>query len=107
MNKKLSIFAFTILFTLHASAASVIYKYQNLAENISHPWGIAVIDEKNILFTELTGALRIIEDGVLMLYSGRNILRILPPLVIKEEDVTKVLHALDVVLTKEEEKRNV
>jgi len=25
MNKKLSIFAFTILFTLHASAASVIY----------------------------------------------------------------------------------
>ena len=65
MNKKLSIFAFTILFTLHASAASVIYKYQNLAENISHPWGIAVIDENNILFTELTGALRIIEDGVL------------------------------------------
>ena len=65
MNKKLSIFAFTILFTLHASAVSVIYKYQNLAENISHPWGIAVIDENNILFTELTGALRIIEDGVL------------------------------------------
>ena len=49
----------------------------------------------------------LIEEGVLMLYSGRNILRILPPLVIEEEDVTKVLHALDVVLTKEEEKRNV
>jgi len=27
--------------------------------------------------------------------------------VIKEEDVTKVLHALDVVIDKEEEKRNV
>ncbi len=49
----------------------------------------------------------LIEEGVLMLYSGRNILRILPPLVIEEEDVTKVLHALDIVLTKEEEKRNV
>jgi len=49
----------------------------------------------------------LIEEGVLMLYSGRNILRILPPLVIEEEDITKVLHALDVVLTKEEEKRNV
>ena len=39
--------------------------------------------------------------------NGGNILRILPPLVIKEEDVTKVLHALDIVITKEEEKKNV
>jgi acetylornithine/LysW-gamma-L-lysine aminotransferase len=42
-----------------------------------------------------------------MLYSGRNILRILAPLVISEKDITKVLHALDVVLTKEEQKQNV
>lgn len=49
----------------------------------------------------------LIKRGVLMLYSGRNILRILPPLVISEDDVTKVLHALDSVLTEEEEKRNV
>ena len=49
----------------------------------------------------------LIKKGVLMLYSGRNILRILPPLVISEEDVTKVLHALDSVLTEEEQKRNV
>ena len=49
----------------------------------------------------------LIEEGVLMLYSGRNILRILPPLVIEEEDVTKVLHALDIILTEEEKKRNV
>ena len=52
----------------------------------------------------LTG---LIKEGVLMLYSGRNILRILPPLVISEEDITKVLHALDIILTKEEQKRNV
>jgi len=49
----------------------------------------------------------LIKKGILMLYSGRNILRILPPLVISEDDVTKVLHALDLVLTEEEEKRNV
>ena len=49
----------------------------------------------------------LIEEGVLMLYSGRNILRILPPLIISEEDVTKVLHVLDSILTKEEQKRNV
>jgi len=49
----------------------------------------------------------LIKEGVLMLYSGRNILRILPPLVISEEDITKVLHALDIILTKEEQKRNV
>ena len=49
----------------------------------------------------------LIKEGVLMLYSGRNILRILPPLVISEEDVTKVLHALDSILTQEEQKRNV
>ena len=49
----------------------------------------------------------LIREGVLMLYSGRNILRILPPLVISEEDITKVLHALDSILTEEEQKRNV
>ena len=49
----------------------------------------------------------LIKQGVLMLYSGRNILRILPPLVISEEDISKVIHALDVILTEEEEKRNV
>ena len=47
----------------------------------------------------------LIREGVLMLYSGRNILRILPPLVISKEDVTKVLHSLDVILDEEEEKR--
>ena len=49
----------------------------------------------------------LIKDGILMLYSGRNILRILPPLVISEGDITKVLHALDSILTEEEQKRNV
>ena len=51
--------------------------------------------------------MNLIKEGVLMLYSGRNILRILPPLVITEEDIAKVLQALDIVLTKEEENLNV
>ena len=51
--------------------------------------------------------MNLIKEGVLMLYSGRNILRILPPLVISEEDITKVLQSLDSVLTVEEKKRNV
>ncbi|QLH07319.1 aspartate aminotransferase family protein [Nitrosopumilus ureiphilus] len=49
----------------------------------------------------------LMKKGVLMLYSGRNILRILPPLVISEEDITKVLHALDSVLSEEEQKKDV
>ena len=48
-----------------------------------------------------------IENGLLLLYSGRNILRFLPPLVISEEDVTKTLKILDVLLTNEEARRNV
>jgi acetylornithine/LysW-gamma-L-lysine aminotransferase len=51
--------------------------------------------------------MKLIKEGILMLYSGRNILRILPPLVISEEDITKVLHALDIILTEEEQKHNV
>jgi acetylornithine/LysW-gamma-L-lysine aminotransferase len=50
--------------------------------------------------------MNLIKEGVLMLYSGRNILRILPPLVISEEDITKVLQSLDSVLSEEEKKRN-
>ncbi len=48
-----------------------------------------------------------IKNGVLFLYSGRNILRLLPPLVISEEDVTKVLETLDILFSREEERRNV
>jgi acetylornithine/LysW-gamma-L-lysine aminotransferase len=50
--------------------------------------------------------MNLIKEGILMLYSGRNILRILPPLVISEEDITKVLQSLDKVLTEEEKKRS-
>jgi len=47
-----------------------------------------------------------IKNGLLLLYSGRNILRFLPPLVISEEDVVKTLQILDKLLTNEENRRN-
>ena len=46
-----------------------------------------------------------IQEGVLLLYSGRNILRFLPPLVMSESEVTKVLEVLDRLFTKESERR--
>ena len=46
-----------------------------------------------------------IAEGVLLLYSGRNILRFLPPLVMTESQITKVLEVLDKLFTKEAERR--
>ena len=48
-----------------------------------------------------------IKNGILMLYSGRNIIRLLPPLVIDESMVSSALEKIDKVLTKEEERKNV
>jgi acetylornithine/LysW-gamma-L-lysine aminotransferase len=46
-----------------------------------------------------------IKEGVLLLYSGRNILRLLPPLVITEAEITKVLEVLDRLFAREAERR--
>jgi acetylornithine/LysW-gamma-L-lysine aminotransferase len=48
-----------------------------------------------------------IKNGILMLYSGRNIIRLLPPLVIDESMVSSALEKIDKLLTKEEERKNV
>jgi len=85
--------------------------------------GLEKLKEKHTMIREIRGKglmigiemkfeikdilMELIKEGILMLYSGRNILRILPPLVISEEDITKVLHVLDSILTEEEQKRNV
>jgi acetylornithine/LysW-gamma-L-lysine aminotransferase len=57
-------------------------------------------DIKDILFDG-------IKEGLLMLYSGRNIIRLLPPLVLDELKVAKTLSIMDKLLTKEEERRDV
>jgi acetylornithine/LysW-gamma-L-lysine aminotransferase len=48
-----------------------------------------------------------IKEGVLLLYSGRNILRLLPPLVITQDEINKVLEVLDRLFAREAERRNV
>ncbi|MDI1495909.1 MAG: acetylornithine and succinylornithine aminotransferase [Cenarchaeum symbiont of Oopsacas minuta] len=47
-----------------------------------------------------------IKNGMLLLYSGRNVLRFLPPLSISKEEVQKVLVTLDELLTMEEKRRD-
>jgi acetylornithine/LysW-gamma-L-lysine aminotransferase len=48
-----------------------------------------------------------IANNLLLLYSGKNILRLLPPLVISESDINKALETLDMIITKDEKRRNV
>jgi acetylornithine/LysW-gamma-L-lysine aminotransferase len=48
-----------------------------------------------------------IRNGLLMLYSGRNIIRLLPPLVMDETTVSRAVDIMDTVLTIEEKRRNV
>jgi LysW-gamma-L-lysine/LysW-L-ornithine aminotransferase len=57
-------------------------------------------DVKNVL---LDG----IRNGLLMLYSGRNILRLLPPLVMEKRTVTTALELIDNLLLEEGKRRNV
>ena len=45
-----------------------------------------------------------IKNGILLLYSGRNILRLLPPIVMKEEEVNKSLELIDKLIYNEEKK---
>ena len=63
--KKLLIYLLMLIPSFSLLSEDKIYRYEILAENLSHPWGIAVIDTNNIVFTELSGQLRIIENGSL------------------------------------------
>ena len=57
-------------------------------------------DVKNVL---LDG----IRNGLLMLYSGKNILRLLPPLVMEKRTVSTALEIIDNLLLEEGKRRNV
>ena len=48
-----------------------------------------------------------IRNGLLMLYSGRNIIRLLPPLVMDEATICSALEIIDQLLSNEEKRRNV
>ncbi len=57
-------------------------------------------DVRNILFDA-------IDNGLLLLYSGKNVIRLLPPLVIDESLIAKTLDIMDVLLAREEERRSI
>jgi acetylornithine/LysW-gamma-L-lysine aminotransferase len=42
-----------------------------------------------------------------MLYSGRTVIRLLPPLVMKKEQVNRAVEIMDEILSVEEKRRNV
>ena len=48
-----------------------------------------------------------INEGLLMLYSGRNVISLLPPLVMDEPTVSKAVNIIDKVISAEEKRRNV
>jgi LysW-gamma-L-lysine/LysW-L-ornithine aminotransferase len=48
-----------------------------------------------------------VQRGLLMLYSGKNIIRLLPPLVMDEQTVSRAIHIIDLVLSEEEKRRHV
>ncbi len=57
-------------------------------------------DVKDILFDG-------IREGLLMLYSGKNIIRLLPPLVMDKTTVSRAIDIMDIVLANDEKRRNV
>ena len=84
--------------------------------------GLEVLKEKHNIIREIRGKglmigvelkfevkdilMEGIEKNLLLLYSGRNILRLLPPLVITEQDVIRSLEILDELFANEEKRRN-
>jgi acetylornithine/LysW-gamma-L-lysine aminotransferase len=98
----------------------LIENAKSMGEKLSH--GLEELKSKHTIIREVRGKglmigvelkfevkdilMEGIKNGLLLLYSGRNILRLLPPLVISEEDVVKTLQILDNLLTNEEKRRN-
>jgi len=107
--------------TLHAlTQDGLIENAKSMGEKFSH--GLEELKSKHKIIREVRGKglmigvelkfevkdilMEGIKNGLLLLYSGRNILRFLPPLVISEEDIVKTLQILDELLTNEENRRN-
>jgi len=107
--------------TLHAlTQDGLIENAKSIGEKFSN--GLEELKSKHPIIREVRGKglmigvelkfevkdilMEVIKNGLLLLYSGRNILRLLPPLVISEEDTVKTLQILDKLLTNEENRRN-
>jgi acetylornithine/LysW-gamma-L-lysine aminotransferase len=69
--------------------------------------GIGLMLAMELRFDIRTLLLSGIKQGLLMLYSGKNIIRLLPPLLMDEATISSVLEIMDDLLTAEERRRNV
>ena len=65
--------------------------------------GLGLMIGMEFRFDVLNIILKSMERGVLVLDAGRNILRFLPPLVIKREHINRVITVLDTVMEEEKE----
>ncbi|MDQ3839774.1 MAG: aspartate aminotransferase family protein [Thermoproteota archaeon] len=69
--------------------------------------GIGLMLAMELRFDIRTLLLSGIKQGLLMLYSGKNIIRLLPPLLMDKATISSVLEIMDDLLTAEERRRNV
>lgn len=67
--------------------------------------GLGLMIGIELRFDVLNVLLNSMDQGVLLLDAGRNILRLLPPLVIKKDQIDTVISVLDIVLGEEEDER--
>jgi len=67
--------------------------------------GLGLMIGVELRFDVLNIILKSMDKGVLILDAGRNVLRFLPPLVIKREHIDRVITVLDTILEEEEHER--
>jgi len=67
--------------------------------------GLGLMIGVELRFDVLNILIKSMNEGVLILDAGRNVLRFLPPLVIKQEYIDKVIAVLDKVIAEEEHER--
>jgi acetylornithine/LysW-gamma-L-lysine aminotransferase len=93
--------------------AAILGKYfkEKLEDLHSRHWiirevrGLGLMLGVELRFDVLSVLTRALENGVIILDAGKNVLRFLPPLVIEKEHIDKVIFILDVILEKEENER--
>lgn len=74
-------------------------KLKQTHSSIREVRGLGLMRAAELRFDVKDVIVKSLENGLITLYSGRNILRFLPPLVIEEEQIVEALEILDRVLT--------
>jgi len=63
---KVYLLILTGIFSISLKPDSVGFRYEILAEDLNRPWGIAIVDNDHVIFTELSGQLRQIKEDKLV-----------------------------------------